>query len=58
MTRFICYVIKGECPMCVVATSGTTVLGSFDPLDEVADICERYNVWLHCDVSTIIMLQN
>jgi glutamate/tyrosine decarboxylase-like PLP-dependent enzyme len=32
-------------------TSGTTVLGSFDPIDSVADICEKYNLWLHVDVS-------
>ncbi|XP_053409041.1 cysteine sulfinic acid decarboxylase-like [Mercenaria mercenaria] len=40
---------KGELPMCVVATSGTTVLGSFDPLEDISDICDKYGVWLHCD---------
>ncbi|XP_060578525.1 cysteine sulfinic acid decarboxylase-like isoform X2 [Ruditapes philippinarum] len=40
---------NGEQPICVVATSGTTVLGSFDPLDALADICDKHGVWLHCD---------
>lgn len=40
---------NGEEPMCVVATSGTTVLGSFDPLKDLADVCTRHGVWLHCD---------
>lgn len=40
---------KGEEPTFVMATSGTTVLGAFDQLNEIADVCEKYNVWLHCD---------
>lgn len=32
-------------------TAGTTVLGAFDPIDEVADICQKYGIWLHVDVS-------
>lgn len=40
---------KGEDPVFVMATSGTTVLGAFDQLDLVADVCERHDVWLHCD---------
>ena len=35
----------------VNATCGTTVLGAFDPVSELADICEEYGIWLHCDVS-------
>lgn len=30
----------------------TTVLGAFDPLDEIADICEKYGIWFHVDVSS------
>jgi len=37
--------------MVVMATSGTTVLGAFDPLNEIADVCEKYAIWMHVDVS-------
>lgn len=42
---------QGAAPFLVCATSGTTVLGAFDPLDEIADVCERHGLWLHVDVS-------
>ncbi|KAK0856488.1 Glutamate decarboxylase 2 [Friedmanniomyces endolithicus] len=41
----------GETPFYVNATAGTTVLGSFDPLDAIADVCEKHNLWLHVDGS-------
>ncbi|KAK4556528.1 Glutamate decarboxylase 2 [Recurvomyces mirabilis] len=41
----------GETPFYVNATAGTTVLGSFDPLDEIADVCQKHNLWLHVDGS-------
>jgi nucleolar protein 9 len=40
-----------ETPFYVNATAGTTVYGSFDPIDEIADICNRRNLWLHVDAS-------
>ncbi|XP_038568195.1 acidic amino acid decarboxylase GADL1-like [Micropterus salmoides] len=40
---------EGAVPIMVNATAGTTVLGAFDPIDEIADICEKYNLWLHVD---------
>ncbi|WP_327320430.1 pyridoxal phosphate-dependent decarboxylase family protein [Streptomyces sp. NBC_01235] len=33
----------------VVATAGTTNAGLIDDLDDIADACERHNVWLHVD---------
>jgi len=41
----------GMTPLYVNATAGTTVLGSFDPLEEIADICSRHKVWMHVDAS-------
>ncbi|XP_030638995.1 acidic amino acid decarboxylase GADL1-like [Chanos chanos] len=40
---------EGAVPFMVNATAGTTVLGAFDPLEEIADICERHNIWMHVD---------
>lgn len=36
-------------PMMVNATAGTTVLGAFDPLDAIADVCDDHDIWLHVD---------
>lgn len=38
-------------PFFVNATSGSTVLGSFDDLEEISKICSRHSVWLHVDGS-------
>lgn len=39
----------GNQPFYVNATIGTTVLSAIDPVNEIADVCEKYNVWLHAD---------
>lgn len=39
----------GLTPIYVNATAGTTVLGAFDPIDKIADVCEKYKLWLHVD---------
>ena len=41
----------GCVPLLVVATSGTTVRGAFDPIDELALICKKQNIWLHVDAA-------
>lgn len=40
---------KGNQPFFVNATAGTTVLGSFDPFEEISAVCQKYNLWLHID---------
>lgn len=40
---------SGLVPAFVNATAGTTVLGAFDPIDEIADLTEKYDLWLHVD---------
>ncbi|WP_322481059.1 pyridoxal phosphate-dependent decarboxylase family protein [Thermogemmatispora sp.] len=38
-------------PFAVVATVGTTSTTSVDPVPAIADLCERYGLWLHIDAS-------
>jgi sulfinoalanine decarboxylase/sulfinoalanine decarboxylase/aspartate 1-decarboxylase len=40
---------NGGVPTYVNATAGTTVLGAFDSIDKIADITEKYTIWLHVD---------
>ncbi|KAL2104245.1 hypothetical protein ACEWY4_001113 [Coilia grayii] len=42
---------QGAVPLYVNATAGTTVRGAFDPLDRIADICEKHGLWMHVDAA-------
>lgn len=35
--------------LAVVATAGSTATGSFDDLEAIGTLCERFGVWLHID---------
>jgi glutamate/tyrosine decarboxylase-like PLP-dependent enzyme len=40
---------SGKTPFFIGATAGTTVLGAFDPLDDIAQIAQKYHLWFHID---------
>jgi glutamate/tyrosine decarboxylase-like PLP-dependent enzyme len=42
---------RGEKPFFIGATCATTLLGSYDPLDDLAEIAQKYDMWLHADGS-------
>jgi sulfinoalanine decarboxylase/sulfinoalanine decarboxylase/aspartate 1-decarboxylase len=42
-------IADGIRPLMIVATSGTTVMGAFDPIDTIADVAHKHSLWLHVD---------
>lgn len=44
-------IARGETPFFAVATCATTLLGAYDPIEEMASICKKHNIWLHADGS-------
>ena len=36
-------------PVCVAASAGTVNTGAIDPLDQLADLCQREDLWFHID---------
>lgn len=40
-----------QVPFAVLATSGTTVRGSFDPLRDIAGVANKHNLWMHVDAA-------
>jgi len=43
--------VEGLIPLCVVSTAATTVWGSFDPIDEIQNLCNDENIWHHVDAA-------
>lgn len=41
----------GKRPCCVIASVGSTSTTAIDPISAIADIADRYNVWLHVDAA-------
>ncbi len=39
----------GLSPACVVGSCGGTNVGVIDPLSDIADVCEEFNLWFHVD---------
>ena len=41
----------GHLPICVIPTIGTTSSTSVDPVDSIAGVCEKHNIWMHVDAA-------
>jgi len=42
-------IAQGLCPWLIVASAGTTDIGSVDPLDAIGDIAQKHKLWFHID---------
>src|SRR5436189_3423354 len=42
---------EGYVPFCVVANAGTVNTGAVDPLAEIRDVADRFQLWMHVDGS-------
>ncbi|KAJ9656687.1 Glutamate decarboxylase 2 [Neophaeococcomyces mojaviensis] len=42
---------RGDKPFYINATAGTTVLGSFDPFEDIAEVAKQHNLWFHVDAA-------
>lgn len=44
-------IADGLHPFLVIASAGTTDVGAIDPLDDMADIAHKHNLWFHVDAA-------
>ena len=44
-------IAEGLQPFCIVGNAGTVNTGSIDPLEALADICKKYDLWFHVDAA-------
>ena len=44
-------IAAGKRPCCIIASVGATSTASVDPIEAIADLAERFNVWLHVDAA-------
>ncbi len=44
-------ITNGYIPLCVVAAIGTTGTMAMDPLQDIAQITQQHNIWLHVDAA-------
>ena len=42
-------IASGDKPFCVVAQAGSINVGAIDPMEEIAAICRKYDLWFHVD---------
>ncbi|MCG9970923.1 pyridoxal phosphate-dependent decarboxylase family protein [Christiangramia crocea] len=42
---------KGLIPFFIIASVGTTNTGAVDPINDIADIAEKYGLWFHIDAA-------
>jgi aromatic-L-amino-acid decarboxylase len=41
----------GYLPICVIPTIGTTSTSSVDPVNAIADVCQKHGIWMHVDAA-------
>ena len=42
---------RNKRPCCIVASVGSTSTSAIEPIQEIADVAERYQIWLHIDAA-------